>query len=228
MAHNPVIVTIDGPSGSGKGTVCKLLSKRLGWHLLDSGALYRVLGVAATHHKVDLADHAALEAMAVRLDVQFMVDGDQDGVRVVLEGEDVTKTIRTEQAGHAASIVASIGVVRRALLERQRAFAELPGLIADGRDMGTVVFPDAAVKIYLTASAEERASRRYKQLISKGSSASLQVVLADIQARDERDMNRAVAPLRPADDAKLIDCSDMSIEQVLQAVLDVVGKKGCA
>lgn len=219
MAHYP-IVTVDGPSGSGKGTICKLLAEHKGWHLLDSGALYRVLGLAANHHGVDLGDDQALAILAAHLDVQFAPQA--AGVRVILEGEDVTDEIRTEKSGAAASIVAAIPAVRTALLDRQRAFADQPGLVADGRDMGTVVFPQAAVKIFLTASAEERAQRRYNQLIQKDVGASLQEVLEDIQRRDDRDMNRSVAPLRPAEDALVIDSTSVSIEQVYQQVLEAV------
>ncbi|MEH6627099.1 MAG: (d)CMP kinase [Motiliproteus sp.] len=219
------IVTIDGPSGSGKGTIAKLLAQKLGWHLLDSGALYRVLGLAADHHGVDLTDEDALVVLAAHLDVQFKTRGDQEGVQVILEGEEVTSTIRSEASGRSASVVAAIGKVRTALLERQRAFAEFPGLVADGRDMGTVVFPRAAVKIFLTASAEERAQRRYNQLIHKDTSANLQQVLDDIRARDDRDMNRAVAPLKPADDALVLDGTQMTIDEVLERVVQEVNSR---
>lgn len=219
------VITVDGPSGSGKGTICHLLARELGWELLDSGALYRLVGLAARHHGVDLSDEEALVVLAAHLDVQF-VAREGDSVQIILEGEEVTDAIRTEAVGKDASIVAAIPAVRDALLERQRAFAELPGLIADGRDMGTVVFPEASLKIYLDASAEERASRRYNQLINKGLGASLQAILEDIQARDDRDMNRAVAPLKPAADAVILDSTKMSIEEVLAAVMDEARHKG--
>jgi len=219
------VITIDGPSGSGKGTICQLLARELGWELLDSGALYRLVGLAARHHGVALDNEEALVVLAAHLDVQFVARTD-DNVQIILEGEEVTDAIRTEVVGKDASIVAAIPAVRDALLERQRAFAEPPGLIADGRDMGTVVFPDAALKIYLDASAEERASRRYNQLINKGLGASLQAILEDIQARDDRDMNRAVAPLKPAADAVILDTTTMSIKEVLAAVMDDARHKG--
>lgn len=218
------IVTIDGPSGSGKGTICKLLAENKGWHLLDSGALYRVLGLAATHHGVELGDQEAVSILAAHLDVQFEPSANQ-GVRVILESEDVTDEIRTEKSGRAASIVAAIPAVRDALLDRQRAFAESPGLVADGRDMGTVVFPQADVKIFLTATAEERAQRRYNQLIHKDAGASLQEVLKDIQSRDDRDINRPIAPLRPAEDALVIDSSNLNIQQVYDLVFEAVAEK---
>lgn len=218
------IVTIDGPSGSGKGTICKLLAEQKGWHLLDSGALYRVLGLAASYHEVALDDEEAVSILARHLDVQFVPESDK-GVKVVLEGEDVTRAIRTEKSGLAASVVAAIPAVRAALLDRQQAFAESPGLVADGRDMGTVVFPDAPVKIYLTATAEERALRRYNQLIQKEAGANLQEVLKDIESRDDRDMNRSVAPLKPAEDAVVIDSTHLDIQQVYSLVLDTVATK---
>ncbi|MFW1677529.1 (d)CMP kinase [Pontibacter sp. JAM-7] len=219
------VITVDGPSGSGKGTICQLLARELGWHLLDSGALYRLVALAAHHHGVALSNHEDLVVLAAHLDVQFLAQSDAPG-GVILEGEEVTDAIRTEDVGKAASIVAAIPAVRDALLSRQRAFADTPGLIADGRDMGTVVFPTAEVKIYLDASAEERAQRRYKQLISKGVGASLQAILEDIKARDDRDMNRAVAPLKPAADAVILDTTRMSIEEVLAAVMDTARHKG--
>ncbi|WP_067867789.1 (d)CMP kinase [Neptuniibacter marinus] len=226
MSHRQVpVITVDGPSGSGKGTICQLLARELGWELLDSGALYRLVGLAARHHGVEVNNEEALVVLAAHLDVQFIAR-DDNSVQIVLEGEEVTDAIRTEVVGKDASIIAAIPAVRDALLERQRAFAELPGLIADGRDMGTVVFPDAALKIYLDASAEERASRRYNQLINKGLDASLQAILEDIQARDDRDMNRAVAPLKPAADAVILDTTTMSIEEVLAAVMDDARHKG--
>ncbi len=214
------VIAIDGPSGSGKGTICKLLAKNLGYYLLDSGALYRLVAVAADHHGVSVENERALADIAAHLDVQFLAD------KVVLEGEDVTLAIRTETAGMNASKVASLTLVRKALEERQRAFAEAPGLVADGRDMGTVIFPQAQVKVFLTASAEERADRRYKQLKSKGLDASLPDILADIQQRDERDMKRAVAPLKPAADALEIDCTHMTIEEVEQQVMALITKRG--
>ncbi|EAR60805.1 (d)CMP kinase [Neptuniibacter caesariensis] len=219
------VITVDGPSGSGKGTICQLLARELDWGLLDSGALYRLVGLAARHHGVELDDKEALVVLAAHLDVQFIATED-DTVQIVLEGEEVTDAIRTEAVGKDASIVAAIPEVRDALLERQRAFAEEPGLIADGRDMGTVVFPEAALKIYLDASADERAVRRYNQLINKGLGASLQAILEDIQARDDRDMNRAVAPLKPAADAVILDTTKMSIDEVLAAVMDEARHKG--
>ena len=221
---NVPIITIDGPSGSGKGTLCKLLADRLGFHLLDSGALYRLVALAAEHHGVSAENELAVADIAGCLDVQFKAHG--DGVQVVLEGEDVSLSIRTEICGMNASKVASLTLVRKALQERQRAFAELPGLVADGRDMGTVIFPQAPVKVFLTASAQERADRRYKQLKSKGLSASLSDILTDIQKRDERDENRTVAPLKPSEDALVIDCTHMSILDVEQKILTFIHSKG--
>lgn len=224
-AQYPVI-TVDGPSGSGKGTICSLLAGELDWNLLDSGALYRLVGLAARHHGVALDDVDALVVLAAHLDVQFVAQDGQGETSIILEGEEVTNSIRTEECGADASMVAALGPVREALLERQRVFAHAPGLIADGRDMGTVVFPEAPLKIYLTASAEERANRRYNQLINKGLGASLQAILQDIQARDARDMNRAVAPLKPAKDAISLDTTALSIEEVLASVLDYARHKG--
>ena len=222
--NNAPIITIDGPSGSGKGTLCKLLADRLGYHLLDSGALYRLVALAAEHHGVSAENELAVADIAACLDVQFKAQG--DGVQVVLEGEDVSAAIRTEVCGMNASKVASLTLVRKALQERQRAFAELPGLVADGRDMGTVIFPEAPLKVFLTASAEERADRRYKQLKSKGLSASLSDILVNIQQRDELDENRAIAPLKPAEDALVIDCTHMSILDVEQKILTLIHSKG--
>lgn len=227
MSTNAVkVITVDGPSGSGKGTICRLLAGRLGWHLLDSGALYRLTALAARHHGVDLDDVESLQVLAAHLDVQFMADERQEELRIILEGEEVTHDIRTEEVGADASRVAALGPVRQALLQRQRDFAQLPGLIADGRDMGTVVFPQAALKVYLDASAKERAMRRYNQLIGKGLSASLDDILIDIEARDDRDMNRAVAPLKPAPEAVILDTTKMTIEEVLEVVLDEAKHKG--
>lgn len=217
------VITIDGPSGSGKGTVSRLLAEKLGWHLLDSGAIYRVLGLAATHHGIDPEDEETLVPLASSLDVQFTTEAQQP--KVILEGEDVSDSIRTEKAGSVASIVAALPRVREALLRRQRAFQEAPGLVADGRDMGTVVFRQAEAKIYITASAEERARRRYLQLKEAGQNANIDQILSDIKARDERDMNRSVAPLTAAEDALVIDTTDLSVEQVLDSVMEFVNTK---
>lgn len=213
------VITLDGPSGSGKGTIAGLLAARLGWKLLDSGALYRLLAFAAGNHGIDLTNEEALKTLAAHLDVQFV------DKRIILEGEEVTDAIRNEQVGAGASMVASLPAVREALLQRQRAFREAPGLVADGRDMGTVVFPDAPLKVFLTASAEERARRRYHQLKGKGEDVSLPSLLDEIRARDERDMQRAVAPLKPALDAIQLDSTEMSIDQVLERILDEVARR---
>lgn len=230
-SSNPVpVVTVDGPSGSGKGTVCRLLARRLGWHLLDSGALYRLVGLAARRHAIDPADHLALEALARDLDVRFASDAAEGAVheRVILEGEDVGPMLRSEEVGMLASVIAVVPGVRSALLIRQRAFRQPPGLVADGRDMGTVVFPDATLKVFLTASAEERAQRRYKQLKEKGETVSLPRLVEDIVARDRRDAERAVAPLRPAPDAVSIDTTGLGIEQVFLRLLAAAREKGIA
>ncbi|MGE8502053.1 cytidylate kinase [Ectopseudomonas oleovorans] len=216
------VITVDGPSGSGKGTLCALLAKQLGWNLLDSGALYRLLAFAAGNHGIDLTNEEALKQLAAHLDVQFI------DKRIILEGEEVTDAIRNEQVGAGASMVASLPAVREALLQRQRAFQEMPGLVADGRDMGTVVFTDAPLKIFLTASAEERARRRYLQLKAKGDDVNLASLLDEIRARDERDTQRAVAPLKPAADAILLDSTELSIEQVLERILREVADRDLA
>jgi cytidylate kinase len=216
------VITVDGPSGSGKGTVCRLLADKLGWDVLDSGAIYRVLSLAALHHQITLDNEEALVPLAANLDVQFLVDSDTNAGKVILEGEDVTTTIRNEDVGSAASKVAALPRVREALLRRQRAFRTENGLIADGRDMGTVVFPDAPLKIYLTASAQERARRRYVELNERGLDVTLSGLLEDIQARDDRDMNREVAPLVPAEDAIELDTSELNAQQVFDKVMTLL------
>ena len=217
------IITIDGPVSSGKGTVARLVAARLAWHLLDSGALYRVLGLYASRQGVALDDQPALIRLAENLPVVFR---EQNGdTAVVLDGEDVSADIRREEVGEMASQVAVLQPVRDALFARQRAFALSPGLVADGRDMGTVVFQDAPLKIYLNASAEERARRRYAQLKEKGFDATLATLIEDIQTRDDRDMNRDVAPLKPADDAVEIDSTSLSVEQVVDAILDEAARR---
>ena len=228
MTTQPAIITIDGPSGSGKGTIAGLLANQLGWNLLDSGALYRLLAFAARNHGVDLTNEEALKLLAAHLDVQFIVAAQGQGQRIILEGEEVTEAIRNEGIGAGASQVASLPAVREALLQRQRAFQEMPGLVADGRDMGTVVFPDAPLKIFLTASAEERARRRYLQLKAKGDDVNLASLLEEIRARDERDTQRAVAPLKPAADAIQLDSTELSIEQVMERILSEVANRDLA
>lgn len=218
------IITIDGPSGSGKGTIGLMLAQELGFHFLDSGALYRVLALAAADRGKALDDAEGLAVMAAHMDVAFTQNCDGTP-QVLLEGEDVSHRIRTEEAGAGASQVAALPAVREALLQRQRAFSTAPGLVADGRDMGTVVFPWASVKIYLTASAEERAERRYRQLLERGEDVSLAALVEQVKARDDRDMNRPVAPLRPASDAIIIDSSRLGIDATYQAVRQAVAAK---
>lgn len=228
MTARAAVITIDGPSGSGKGTIAGLLAKQLGWNLLDSGALYRLLAFAARNHGVDLTNEEALKLLAAHLDVQFIAAEAGQAQKIILEGEEVTDAIRNEQIGAGASQVAALPAVRAALLQRQRAFREMPGLIADGRDMGTVVFPDAPLKVFLTASAEERAQRRYLQLKAKGDDVNLTSLLEEIQARDERDTQRAVAPLKPAVDAIQLDSTELSIEQVLERILSEIALRDLA
>lgn len=219
------VITVDGASGTGKGTVSLLLAKRLGWKFLDSGVLYRVLALAADKHQIALNDANALEALAQHLKVKFVSEANYH-LRIMLENDDVTETIRTEKVGNAASIVGTIPGVRKALLERQRAFSESPGLIADGRDMGTVVFPDARLKIFLIASPEERAKRRCKQLNARGISVTLVDLIQELRERDRRDEERPIAPLKPAADAVSIDTDRLTVEQVVERIMLEIEKKG--
>ena len=224
----PVVITIDGPSGSGKGTVAGMLATKLQWKLLDSGALYRVLALAADKHAVPLDHEDALEVLAVGLDVEFVVDVESNSQRILLENQDVTDAIRNETVGAHASKIAALPSVRAGLLRRQQEFRQAPGLIADGRDMGTVVFADAPLKVFLTASAEERARRRYLQLKNQGETVTLTSLLEEIRARDERDTNRSIAPLKPADDAIILDSTTMTIEQVLERIHSEIAARSLA
>jgi len=219
------VITVDGPSGAGKGTISRILAKKLGFHYLDSGALYRILGIAAQRHQVDTSNNKGLMTLAEHMDIRF--DSSETGdIKALLEGEDITQEMRTEDTGALASLVASHPQVRSALLKRQRMFATEPGLIADGRDMGTIVFPDAVLKIYLTASIEERAKRRYKELLAKGEDVSLRGLIEQVRTRDERDMSRDASPLIPAKDAIELDTSEQTIQEVTDTVLNLVVFKG--
>jgi cytidylate kinase len=213
------VLTIDGPSGAGKGTVSRAVAKKLGWNYLDSGSIYRSLAIAALKQAVDLADEAVIVNIAQAMMLEFDCD---DELVVRLDGEDITSQLGLESTGNAASIVAALPEVRRVLLQKQKDFKQLPGLVADGRDMGTVVFPDAEYKVFLTASAAERARRRYKQLIEKGNDANLTQITNEIEERDRRDMERKTAPLAMANDALYIDSSDMTLNSVIEEVLNLI------
>lgn len=219
------VITVDGPSGSGKGTISQLIAEKLKWHLLDSGALYRVLSLASQQHQVEETNIQALNVLAANLDVQFIAKNVGESPQILLEGVDVTGAIRSPECGAKASRIAAIASVREALLERQRMFREPPGLVADGRDMGSVVFPDAVFKIFLVASADARAERRYSQLQEKGISVSLDRVLSELVERDKRDMERSAAPLKPAVDAWIIDTTILSIEQVFERIMQEIQLK---
>ena len=212
------VITIDGPSGSGKGTAARQVAQKLGFHLLDSGAIYRVTALAVNKQGIDSSQIEAIVAIANALDLQFSIET-EGLVKVLLQGEDVNAQLRTEKCGLMASKIAAIPEVRQALLQRQKNFRQAPGLVADGRDMGTVVFPDATVKIFLTASAEERAKRRFLQLKEQGVQAIMESLVKEIQERDENDRNRSVSPLIPADDALIIDSSDLGITQVVNKIM---------
>lgn len=214
------VITIDGPGGSGKGTVSLRLARHLNWHFLDSGALYRLVALAGLSRGLTIQDGEALGALAGKLNVRF----DQHNIESVpyLDDEPVSDRLRTEEVSAFASLVAAIAPVRAALVERQRAFRQSPGLVADGRDMGTVIFPDSELKIFLTASAEERAQRRYKQLKEKGENVNLSRLFREIKARDDRDRTRSIAPLRPASDAHVIDSTALSVEEVLERILGLL------
>lgn len=223
MTRIPVL-TIDGPSGSGKGTISRAVAERLGWHYLDSGALYRAVGLAAAWESLDLSDGDAVAQCAARTEIRFETQGAGEP-HVIVNGKDATRQLRTETAGAAASAIAAHPPVRAALVDLQHRFRRAPGLVADGRDMGTVIFPDAPYKVFLTASAEERAQRRYKQLKEKGVSVNLAGLLHEIAARDERDAGRAVAPLKPAEDAVIVDSTGTPITEVIERVLAVLPEK---
>lgn len=216
------VIAIDGPVGSGKGTIALRLAHELRWNFLDSGAIYRLVALAAMNRGIEPDNDLALAEMATALDADFQMEGTD--TRYLLDGEDVSQELRSQAVSGFASHVASLPAVRTALVERQRGFRKPPGLVADGRDMGTVIFPDAAHKIFLTASVEERAQRRYKQLKQKGESVNLSRLFRDIEKRDERDRTRKVAPLVPADDAVTIDSTQLSVDEVMSAIHDLIGK----
>jgi CMP/dCMP kinase len=227
MTSTIPVISIDGPSGTGKGTIAHLLAAKLGWNILDSGVLYRLVALGIEKQKTDATDISTISEFARRMEVQFKVRAEaspENQEAIVLNGEDVSALVRLEETGEKASLVAAIPEVREALYERQQNFRQSPGLVADGRDMGTVVFPDAQLKIFLTASPEERARRRYKQLINKGLSVNLRALLSEIEARDERDSSRSISPLIPADDAIVIDTTSLGIAQVLEKVLGMALK----
>ena len=221
MTDIPVIA-VDGPSGTGKGTICSHLATWLGWHLLDSGALYRILAIAADKYQLELDNESAIADIAGSLDVVFQQPQPEKDITVIFEGDDITRKIRTEECGNSASQIAVLPQVRSALLDRQRQFQQTPGLVADGRDMGTVVFSDAPLKIYLIASAEERAKRRYKQLKQKGFNVNLPRLSAEIAERDTRDSQRTVSPLKPADDAIVVDTTTLDISEVIKKIENLV------
>jgi cytidylate kinase len=221
MTNSAPVITIDGPSGSGKGTISRAVAQRLGWNYLDSGAIYRAVGQAAAWEGVDLGDPEDVAACAARTEIRFLTDGEGEP-RVLVNGKDATRLLHTESAGAVASAIAAYPPVRAALVELQLRFRRPPGLVADGRDMGTVIFPDAPYKVFLTASAAERAQRRYKQLKDKGVSVNLDSLLHEIAARDERDAGRAVAPLKPASDAVILDSTGVPITEVIERVLAVL------
>lgn len=214
----PPVLTLDGPGGSGKGTIAQIIAGRLGWHYLDSGALYRVLGLTAQRRGLALDSEPELCRLAETIHIEFIPQPDGIAARVIVDGEDVSTELRTETTGELASRVAVLPDVRAALLQKQRDFRQVPGLVTDGRDMGTTVFPDAVLKVFLTASAEIRAERRYKQLKDKGLNANLAGILGEIRQRDQRDTSRTVSPLKPADDAWILDCSALSITEVVDSV----------
>lgn len=223
--NNVKIITIDWPSGSGKGTVSRILAEQLGFHYLDSGALYRLLGLVAVRHGIEISINADLTQLAKNMDVSFQAKSDGHNI-VLLEGEDVTDELRTEETGALASRVAENPGVRSALLERQHQFARYPGLVADGRDMGTKVFPEAQLKIFLTASIEERAKRRYKQLLERGENVKLRALEEQVRSRDERDMNRKTSPLAVATDAVEVDSSDLTIQEAVDRVQNLAILRG--
>jgi cytidylate kinase len=225
MTNSIPVLAIDGPSGSGKGTVGQMLAQRLGWHFLDSGALYRALGVAAVKAGVDLGDRQAVANRALAMDIRFVPRGAGDTVGVLLNGEEIGEAMRTEEGGRYASLVAAIPEVRQALLQKQHSFRQPPGLVADGRDMGSTVFPDAILKVYLTASPEVRAGRRYKQLKEKGFDANLQRLLDEIRERDARDAGREASPLKPAVDAYILDTSQLDISGVVERVYGLLQER---
>lgn len=220
------VITLDGPSGTGKGTICRLLAEKLGWHFLDSGAIYRTLAYGAIKYKIKNQDLPSLIKLAKNLPLYFSVDQSKEQ-RVFFDQDDVSTVIRSPECSQRASELAVVPEIRQALLHRQRDYAKLPGLVTDGRDMGTVVFPNASLKIYMDASIEERAKRRHLQLQKEEKNASLAQVIDQIKVRDERDQNRSVAPLRPADDAVLIDTTSLNVVQVMTIVLQLVEKSLC-